>query len=67
MTKKKICKTCKYMTQEESIEECPNCGAKGQWNENYQGRVFVFDPSNSVIGKKISANIPGEYAIKSRS
>ena len=51
----------------EDLEECPNCGARGQWNETYQGRVFVFSPTKSVIGQKISAKIKGEFAIRSRS
>jgi len=67
MAKKRICKNCKYVLTDESIDVCPNCSAKGKWNENYQGRVYVFDPESSVIGKKIGAKVKGEYAIRSRS
>lgn len=67
MASKKICKECRFVVQDESVDECPNCGSKGQWNENYQGRVFVFNVDKSVIGSKIDAKITGEYAIRSRS
>lgn len=67
MSKHKICKTCKFIVKDESVDTCPNCSSKGQWNENFQGRVFVFNPDKSVIGKKIGANIEGEYAIRSRN
>jgi len=66
MVKKKICRVCRYMVDED-VEECPNCTSKGQWNQNYQGRSYVFDVNKSYIGKKIGAKIKGEYAIKSRS
>ncbi len=67
MSKKKICKTCKFIIYEENVDACPNCGSKGQWNENFQGRAFIFNTDKSVIGKKIGATIQGEYAIRSRS
>lgn len=67
MAKRKICKTCKFILNDESIDECPNCGSKGQWNETFQGRVNVLDPNKSVIGQKVGAKVAGEYAIRSRS
>ncbi|MGM5483978.1 MAG: transcription elongation factor subunit Spt4 [Nanobdellota archaeon] len=66
MAKKKVCKNCKYIVGEET-DECPNCGSKGQWNETYQGRVYVFDTEKSIVGNKIDAKTKGEYAIRSRS
>ena len=66
MAKRKICKNCKYIVAD--VEDtCPNCGSKGQWNESFQGRVFVLDAAKSVIGQKIGAKVSGEYAIRSRS
>jgi RNA polymerase subunit RPABC4/transcription elongation factor Spt4 len=66
MSKNKVCRICKCIV-EESVEECPNCQSKGQWNLNYQGRVRVFDTKSSYIGERIGAKVKGEYAIKSRS
>ena len=66
MAKKKVCKICKYIV-EESVEECPNCGARGQWNASFQGRAYVFSPEKSFVGSKLNSKIKGEYAIKSRS
>jgi RNA polymerase subunit RPABC4/transcription elongation factor Spt4 len=65
--KKRVCRECKFIVANEDAEECPNCGAKGQWNENFQGRTFVFDTTKSVIGQKTGSKIVGEYAIRSRS
>lgn len=66
MSKRKVCKVCKMIVDEE-VEECPNCSSKGQWNNTFHGRVHVFDSNNSYIAKKLSAKVKGEYAIKSRS
>jgi RNA polymerase subunit RPABC4/transcription elongation factor Spt4 len=65
--KKRVCRECKFIVADEDVEECPNCGAKGQWNENFHGRTYVFDPAKSVIGQKTGAKVVGEYAIRSRS
>ena len=66
MAKKKVCKVCK-MIVEETVDACPNCDSRGQWNQNFQGRVYVYDAANSYIGKRLGAKVKGEYAIKSRS
>jgi RNA polymerase subunit RPABC4/transcription elongation factor Spt4 len=66
MSKKKICRICKYVV-EDAVEECPNCGAKSQWNSNMQGRAYVFDTNKSYIGNRIGAKVKGEFALKSRS
>ena len=66
MAKKKICKVCKYMVEEDT-EACPNCDSKGQWNQNFQGRAYIFDANSSYIGKRLGAKVKGEFAIKSRS
>lgn len=66
MAKRKICKICKCIV-EESVEECPNCSAKGQWNTNFQGRAYIFEPQKSFVSSKLGSKIKGEFAIKSRS
>lgn len=63
---RKVCRECKMIVAED-VEECPNCGQKGQWNENFQGRARVFDPQKSVIAQKLGANVKGEFGIRSRS
>lgn len=66
MAKKKICKICKCIV-DESVEECPNCSAKGQWNTSFQGRAYIFDTTKSFVGSKLGVKQKGEFAIKSRS
>lgn len=66
MAKKKVCKICKCIV-EESTEECPNCGAKGQWNTSFQGRAYIFNAQKSFVGSKLGTKVKGEFAIKSRS
>ncbi len=60
--KKKICKNCKMFVEE---SECPNCKGN-QFNTTWQGRIYILDSENSVVGKKMSIAAAGEYAIKSR-
>ncbi len=59
---KKVCKKCKIFVEESN---CPVC--KGdQFSNSWQGRIAILDIKNSEIGKKISAEKEGEYAIKVR-
>ena len=45
--------------------ECPLCKTN-QFSTNWQGRLYVVDPSKSVIAEKIGFKAKGEYAIKVR-
>lgn len=60
--RKKVCKKCKIFSEE---NECPVCKGN-QLTNNWQGRVNILDINKSIIGKKISAPINGEYAVKAR-
>lgn len=62
MAKKKACKKCKLFVEG---DECPICKGK-QFSPNWQGRIFILDPTKSEIAKKIGAEMKGEYAIKVR-
>jgi DNA-directed RNA polymerase subunit E" len=62
MTKKKVCKKCKLFVEG---SECPICKGN-QFSNNWQGRLFVMDPGNSEIAKKVVIAVKGEYAIKVR-
>ncbi len=62
MSKKKVCKKCKIFVEG---PECPIC--KGQsFSTNWQGRVYVVDPSKSEVAEKVGLKVKGEYAIKAR-
>ncbi|MBT5021668.1 DNA-directed RNA polymerase subunit E'' [Candidatus Woesearchaeota archaeon] len=62
MAKKKCCKKCKLFVDG---GECPACKSKS-FSTNWQGRVYVVDPTKSEIAKKIGITVKGEYAIKCR-
>ncbi len=57
---RRVCRNCKMIVEG---HECPAC--KGtSFAENWQGRLFIADPTKSVIAQKIGITMPGEYAIK---
>lgn len=59
---KKVCKHCKIFVEEPT---CPLC--KGaDFTETWKGRVVIFNPSESVIAKKLRITKEGTYAIKTR-
>ncbi len=60
MSAKKACKKCKRFVEG---EVCPVCKAN-QFSDNWNGRLFISDPANSEIAKKIGIEVKGEYAIK---
>jgi len=62
MAKRKVCKRCKLFTDE---QVCPVCKSN-VFSTNWQGRLFIVDPSKSFIAKQISIDDKGEYAIKVR-
>jgi len=59
-SKKKACKRDKIFYEG---DECPICKGN-QFVLNWKGRVFIVDPKNSTIAKKVGYEIEGEYAIK---
>lgn len=62
MAKKKACKFCKILTDE---NECPLCKA-AQFSTTWLGKLAIVDAEKSDIAKKIGINVKGEYAIKVR-
>lgn len=62
MSKKKVCRKCRMFVEG---SECSNCKGN-QFSNSWQGRLFVIDPNNSEIAKKIGIEAKGEYAIKVR-
>ena len=62
MAKKKACKKCKLFVEG---DVCPSCKSN-TFSTSWQGRVYITDVENSMIGQKIAVNVKGEYAIKVR-
>ena len=62
MGKKKACKKCKLFVEGDA---CPICKGNNFTN-SWQGRFYVSDAENSMIGNKIGVEVKGEYAIKVR-
>jgi len=60
--KKSACKKCKILSD---VNECPICKGN-QLTTNWQGRVNILDVGKSLIAKKISSPINGDYVIKLR-
>jgi len=59
---KKVCKKCRIFVEGTT---CPSCGGT-QLSETWKGRVYVINPENSVIAKKLKIEKPGLYAIKTK-
>lgn len=60
--KKKACKRCRMFVDG---TECPSCKGN-QFTNNWKGRLFVLDATESGIAKRVGMNLNGEYAIKVR-
>jgi DNA-directed RNA polymerase subunit E" len=60
MAKQKACKKCKTIF---SGAKCPKCGSE-EFSDSYKGRVFILNPEESEISKKLNIKEKGEYAIK---
>lgn len=45
--------------------ECPVCKSN-QFSTNWQGRLYIIDPTKSLVAEKIGTRAKGEYAIKVR-
>lgn len=60
MSKKKVCKTCKIFVTGDKCPLCQNSNFSNSWN----GRMYVIDPVNSSIAKKMDLKAKGEYALK---
>ena len=58
--KEKSCKSCKYLTEEDT---CPNCGSS-DFLENFKGIVVIFDPEKSEVAQKLGISSKGKFALK---
>ncbi len=57
---KKACRRCRILVEG---DECPICHSK-DLTENWKGRVYIFDPSESEVAKIAEINMKGDFAIK---
>ena len=64
MVKKLAHKNSKELLTEAQITEQKL--SEGEFTGTWQGRVYILDKDNSVIGKKMGIEKEGEYAIKTR-
>jgi DNA-directed RNA polymerase subunit E" len=58
----KACRNCSFLTD---AETCPNCGG-ASLSEDWTGYVWVLDPQDSEIAKKLNITKQGRYALKVR-
>lgn len=59
---KKVCKSCRLFVEG---AECPICKGS-QFTDSWKGRIYITDPENSQLAKKMGVKMKGEYAIKIR-
>jgi len=57
---KKVCKKCRLFVEGTT---CPLCKGN-EFTESWKGRIYIADPNNSEIAKKINITAKGEYALK---
>jgi len=57
---RKVCKKCRIFVEGPN---CPECKGN-QFTETWKGRVFVFNPEQSELGKHMKVHKKGVYAIK---
>jgi DNA-directed RNA polymerase subunit E" len=62
MSKKKVCKNCRYFYEGTECPLCKSTVTAATW----QGRLHILDANKSEIAKKINIAVKGEYAIKIR-
>jgi len=62
MAKRKVCSTCKLFVEGDS---CPSC-KNNKFTNNWQGRIFILNPEQSIVAQKMGIKVKGEYAIKVR-
>ena len=62
MAKRKVCLTCKLFVEDDTCLQCKN----NRFSNNWQGRIFILNPEQSLIAQKMGIKVKGEYAIKVR-
>ncbi len=56
----KACKKCKALFDGDI---CPKCQSS-QYSDSHKGRIFILNPEQSEIAKKLNIKSKGEYALK---
>lgn len=59
----KACKTCHRIVDEGN--QCPNCKTHN-FSKDYSGEVYIINPEQSAIAKKLNIKKPGTYALRVR-
>jgi len=62
MSAKKVCKKCNSFVEG---PQCPLCGGN-QFTESWKGKIYILNPEESEIAKKVKISKKGIYAIKTR-
>lgn len=58
----KACKLCRFISK---ANKCPACGGD-KLTDRWNGIMYIVDPENSEIAKKLGLKTPGRYAAKIR-
>lgn len=58
----KVCRVCHHVVEGDS---CMTCGSTNL-SEDWAGYLYIVDPKNSEIAKKMNIDMPGRYALKVR-
>ncbi|MBU3913805.1 MAG: hypothetical protein KKB21_04710 [Nanoarchaeota archaeon] len=62
MTSRRACKICKRIYEG---DKCPECGSQ-EYNEEFKGRIMIFDSEKSEVATKLKIKKPGLYAVKTK-
>jgi len=57
----KACKQCRFIFEEG--DTCPLCNSH-EVSEKFNSQLIIFDVNNSELAKKVSAKVPGKYAVR---
>ncbi len=61
MTREKACRSCRRVVVD--ADKCPICEGE-TFTTFWRGYVFISDPENSEIAKKMGIEKPGKYALQ---
>lgn len=62
--KELACKKCGYVLEDpKNTQECPICHNR-RFTTFWKGSVYVSDPENSEVAKKLSITQKGKYALR---
>ncbi len=61
----KACRRCRTINHDRNNPRCVECNSTDLTSE-FSGVVYIVDPENSEIAKKLQIDTPGEYALRVR-